>query len=148
LIRIKDLKGKAAELQRVVSYEAVFEQIDENEVVPSIEDSLEELAAVSAELAILKSKIARTNVASGAVDKIHEMESLRSLVSKLEGLAQNKQTKTILKTINYGDQPVKVATHATYDVETWSKKVSELRDRIRELDVELQKLNWEVDLVD
>ena len=76
------------------------------------------------------------------------MEALRSLVSKLEELSRHKQVKTILKSVNYGDPPVKIATHATYDVEAWTEKLNAYRDRVRELDVELQKLNWEIDLVD
>jgi len=147
LIRIKDLKGKAAELNRVVYTDTVFERIDAEEEIPSIEDSLEEFVSVSGEIASLKSRIARTNASNGAADKIHEMESLRSVVSKLEDLSHNKQSRTILKSVTYGDPPVKITTHATYDVEAWTNRLKEFRSRIREIDVALQTLNWEVELV-
>ncbi|KKM62750.1 hypothetical protein LCGC14_1518470 [marine sediment metagenome] len=148
LVRIKDLKGKSAELQRVTYEDATFDIVDEDIEVPSIEESLTTLVTVSRETASLKSRIARTNATHGLTDKLHEMEHLRSLVSKLEPLTRNKQIVVNLRHINYNDTATKIPTHATYDVEAWTKKLNEYRDKIRQIDLDLQRLNWEVDLVD
>jgi hypothetical protein len=149
LVRIKDLKGKSAELQRVAYEDAIFEVVDDAIEIPSITGSLNNLVSISKEIASLKAKIARTNVVNGLVDKLHEMEHLRSLISKLEPLTRHKQLVVQLRMLNYNsDTSTKIPTHATYNVETWTKKLNEYRDRIRKLDLDLQRLNWEVDLVD
>lgn len=148
LIRIKDLKGKSAELQRVVYDDATFDVVDENSVIPDIEESLTALVSVSQDTASLKSRITRTNAINGLTDKLHEMEHLRSLVSKLEPLSRNKQEIVSLRHINFNDAATKIPTRATYNVEAWTKNLNKYRDKIRQLDLDLQRLNWEVDLVD
>ena len=82
------------------------------------------------------------------VDKIHEMEQLRSLVSQLEGLAHQKQSTVSLRGGGYDGSPVKIEMVATYNVENLSVKLDDIRKRLRELDLALQRMNWEVSLVD
>ena len=116
---------------------------------PSIEEILEDLVSVSKETASLKSRIARTNAAHGLTDKLHEMEHLRSLISKLEPLTRNKQITVQLRLLNFNsDVQTKFKTHAAYDVKHWTKKLNVYRNRIRQFDLNLQQLNWEIDLVD
>ena len=74
------------------------------------------------------------------------MESLRSLISRLGGLLYNKQTKTELKRVDYDTPPVPIKVFATYDVSQLEAKMDGYRKRIRELDLELQKMNWQIDL--
>ena len=148
LVRIKDLKGKSAELQRVVYSDATFDVVDENLEVPTIEKSLNDLVSVSEETAKLKARIALTNVNNGLTAKLHEMEHLRSLISQLEPLTRNKQVVVNLRSVAYNEPAVKMETRATYNVSEWTKQLNECRDRIRALDLELQRANWEVDLVD
>lgn len=148
LVRVKDLKGKFAELQQVVYSDATFEVVDPDMEIPSIEDQLNELVSVSEEIASMKSRITRTNAERGLSIKIHTMEHLRSCVSKLEDLTRHKQIRVNLRSIDYNSPAIKLATHATYNVAKWTETVNGYRARIRELDLELQRLNWEVDLVD
>lgn len=148
LVRIKDLKGKSAELQRIVFEDSTFEVVDEDLEIPSIETPLQDLVLVSQETANLKSRIARTNAINGLTDKLHEMEHLRSIVSKTEALTRIKQVTVSLRHVGYNDAATKISTHATYDVERVKIWNNELRDKIRKLDLDLQRLNWEVDLVD
>ena len=148
LMKIKDLKGKAAELQRSALSETLYDVLDEDEPTPSIEETLSDLVAVTNELSSLKTRIAKTNAAHGLTDKIHEMEQLRGLVSGLDGLARHKQTQVTMKSFSYDSAATKVRTVATYDVAAWTDRVNGYRDRIRELDADLQRSNWEIDLVD
>lgn len=115
--------------------------------VPSIEEQLSELVDVSLEIACLKSRIARTNAEHGLSIKIHTMEHLRSCVSKLEDLTRHKQVRVNLRAIDYNSPAVKLPRYATYNVAALTETVNGYRTRIRELDLELQRLNWEVDLV-
>lgn len=147
LVRIKDLKGKFTELQRVLYSDQLFQVVDTEMEIPSIEDKLDELIDVSNEISKLKCRIAYTNASNGLTDKIHTMEHLRSCVGKLEELTHNKQVVVNLRSINYGEPAVKLPTHATYDVARLTRTVDTFRKQIRELDLELQRLNWEVDLV-
>lgn len=148
LVRIKDLKGKVAELSRVLQTDMFFEKIDDMQEVPSTEGVLVELEKVTETLADLKTRIAKTNAQHGLVDKINEMEQLRSLISQLDMLARQKQRVVNLRRVDYEGPAIQIATLATYDVAALAEKVQSFRSRVRELDLELQRLNWEVDLVE
>jgi len=148
LVKIKDLKGKFAELTRVIYSDTTFELLDPKMEVPSIETQLGEMVSVSEEIARIKSCVAATNAKSGLTSKIHTMEHLRSCVSKMEELTHKKQSQIVLRTIDYGQPAMKIETRATYDVTAWTETINGFRTRIRELDLELQHLNWEVDLVE
>jgi len=146
LTQIKDLKGKVAKLTRHASYNGAFEVLDESQEVPSIEETLVELEDSATALSNLKTRVTKTNAANGLTDKINEMERLRSLVSNLDNLTLTKQDTVSLRHISYDQPPAPVHTFATYDVEALTNKVDTFRARIREIDLELQRRNWEVDL--
>lgn len=148
LVQVKDLKGKVADLNRRIQNDAVFDQVDEGQEVPDTSLLIEELITLTRNLGGLKTRVARTNAQYGLVDKINEMAQLRSLVAQLEGLTNHKQSTTKLRRIDFGEPHVKMQVHATYNVEEVASRVEEMRNRIRKLDLELQRLNWEVDLVD
>ena len=80
------------------------------------------------------------------LDKINEMESLRSIISRLESLTSNKQDKVELKRVEYDSPPVSIHVLATYNVAGLTSELDAYRKRIRELDLELQQLNWQIDL--
>lgn len=144
LVSIKDLKGKVAELQRNIQSDSTFEKLDENTAVPFIEEDIVELLRLTKELGELKSRVAVTNATHGITRKINEMEQLRSNISQLEGLTRVKQSHTRLQ--RYLDRADKVEVVATFDVESMKNKVEAMRKRVRELDLELQKLNWQIDV--
>jgi len=148
LANIKDLKGKFSELQRHISSNAVFDLVDPDMEIPNIEDTLNEIVEVSSAISKLKCRIARTNAASGSINKIHTMEHLRSCISSLEHLTHNQQVSARFHNINYSESSVKLVSHATYNVEQCTEKLNLFRKQLRELDLELQRLNWEVDLVE
>lgn len=148
LVQVKDLKGKVAELNRKIQNDALFEQVDKGQAIPDISLLIDELVRLARNLGELKTRVARTNAQHGLVDKINEMAQLRSLVAQLEGLSEQKQSRTQLRRIDYGEPHVKVQVHATYNVDELASQVVDMRSRIRKLDLELQRLNWEVDLVD
>lgn len=148
LVQAKDIKGKVADLTRRIQADALFEQVEEGQEVPDISLLIEELITLTRNLGNLKSRIARTNAQRGLVDKINEMAQLRSLVAQLDSLSNNKQSTTKLRRIDFGEPHVKMNFVATYNVEEVSNCLEEMRSRIRALDLELQRLNWEVDLVD
>ena len=114
--------------------------------VPNIDNLIADLIELSEDLSVFKTRIAKTNARHGLTDKIHEMEALRSTISRLEPLARNKQQSVHLNRLSYDGPAVPVPTYATYDVETLVETVDGLRDRVRVLDMDLQRLNWEIDL--
>ena len=149
LVQMKDMKGKMAQLIRKIQFDQLFERVDESQVIPNnVDDFIDDYVTLSETLVDMKTRVATTNVENGLTVKIHRMESLRSLISQLESLTCNKQERLDLKHISYDKPPVPVSTFATYNVENLTLMLDNLRDEIRSLDLELQRLNWEVELVD
>lgn len=148
LVRIKDLKGKFAELEKSFYNNTTFDLLDSEMEAPDLTPAIDDIIEVSENISKLKARVALTNVTHGLHNKIHEMEHLRSVVKRLGELTREKQSQVMLRTLNYGEATVKVTTVATYDVEKLIERVQGFRDRIREIDLELQRLNWEIDLVE
>lgn len=147
LVRIKDLKGRCAELQRIIASDSKFDLIDDMEV-PSIQNEINEFEKLSREISNLKTQITKTNSEHGLTQMIHDMEHFRSCVSKFEPLTRNKQHSVELRTVGFGETAQKIHTHATYDVEVMKDTVDIYRENVRKLDLKLQRLNWEIDLVE
>ena len=145
LTKIKDLKGKVASLNLQINSDSTFQKLDELTEVPSVEGLLTELTEVLAELRSLKTKVDTANVKSGLADKIHEMEQLRYAIKTLEGLSRLKQETRSLTRLDYGTPPVPVTTVATFNVANLNSQLEVYRRRVRELDLELQRLNWQID---
>lgn len=148
LVQIKDLKGKVGELGRNFQMDALFEQVEELQEVPSSEEKIEEYLRLSQELGKLKARVAVTNAKHGLTYKITEMEQLRGTIAQLEVLARHKQETVRLSRAMYGEQQSKIRVVATFNVEALAEKLTAARKRLRELDLELQKTNWQVDLVE
>ena len=148
LVRMKDVKGKIAETQRTIQMDALFKKVDESQVIPNIEGVILSLGSLAQELSTLKTRVAKTNAKHGLVEKIYEMDKLKYMVSALESHAKSKQETTSLEYVSYGDKPVPLTTYATFDVSELAAKVEGMKTRIREVDMELQKLNWQIDLED
>lgn len=146
LTQIKDLKGKVAALTIEIQTENTFQRIDEEDVAPSIEDKFEELSNTLLAMRELKTRIDQANVEGGLADKIHEMEQLRYHIKALEPISKTKQEqKSLLH--SYGDSAAtRIITVATFDVAKLNERLNTCRARLRELDLELQRLNWEVEV--
>jgi hypothetical protein len=144
LTKIKDLKGKVANLQSTLLTDATFQVVEDDQEVPSVENELRELEEVLGELRSLKSKIDVANVINGLVDKIHQMEQLKMTIKSLEPLSRIKQE---VKTRDaYSSTPTITHTKATFNVESLKNVLDNHRRRVRELDLELQQLNWTVEV--
>jgi len=146
LAQVKDLKGKIRDVQNKVARESYFKKVTDVQDVPSIEGLLEEFQRLVDDLRKLKTRIARTNTSSGLINKIHEMEQLRYLVSSLDSLEDAKLEVVTLERIDYDGPAQPFTTYATFDVEKLSATVSEARTRLRKLDMEVQQLNWTTEL--
>ena len=148
LARVKDLKGLISGTLEDLRGEMTVQVLDEAEDVPQNDVKIESLTALSGELSALKDRIARTNARHGLSAKIHEMESCKYLVKALDPLSKQKQSTTTLYRAGFGEPADKVKVVATYKVDEVSDQVLGLRKKIRDLDMELQKLNWQLDLED
>lgn len=146
LTKVKDLKGKAASLQRDIQTDSQFQKLDADMEVPSIENLLVQLSEVLEELRTLKTRIDTANVKNGLADKIHEMEQLRSAIKSLEPLARVKAEVKSLQRVDYTSPAVPVVTVATFNVLNLNNQLEAHRRRVRELDLELQRLNWQVEV--
>lgn len=146
LIKIKDIKGKLSEVQRKISTDAMFKRVDVGQEVPCVEEDIDTLYDLSKQLASFKTRIAKTNAIRGLAEKIYAMDELKYLISALEPYSTCKQTRVDLEYVGMGERPIPMTTYATYDVNKLAKHVQTLRDSLRSIDIELQKLNWEVDL--
>lgn len=146
LAQVKDLKGKINSVQNRINMDSMFKKVTPDQKVPSIEPLLDELVRLNNELRSLKVRIAKTNVKHGLTERIHEMEMLRYIVGALDSLARAKQEVTNLERIDYDGPAQAFTTYATYNVEELNMGLDENRARIRELDMELQQLNWSTDL--
>lgn len=144
LIQIKDMKGKLAVISRQIQMNHSFQQIDESVPMESTDPLIQDYVDVSNSLASMKSRITKTNSKNGLCDKIYEMESLRSVIATFEQYANVKQKSASF--LGYGDESKSVITHATFNVEELNARLDVARKRIRDLDLELQKSNWVVDL--
>jgi len=146
LTKVKDIKGKIAELHRLTTADSSFQLLDAGQVIPSIEPVLNQLSEVLEELRFLKTRIDAANVKHNLADKIHEMEQLRYAIKALEPLTRLKQETKSLQRLDYSSPPVPVMTVATFNVSDLTSKLDNMRKRVRELDLELQRLNWQVDV--
>jgi len=146
LTRLKDLKGKFSKLQDEIHSNATFQQLDPTEEVPNTESVLSELVNVSAEISSLKTRVTRTNILCGLSNKIYEMEHLKSCITQLEPLTKYKQVQTVMR--GYEADSGVMKNLATFDVKKLADKVQSYRESVRALDLELQRLNWEKDLVE
>ena len=146
LVKAKDLKGKLSSLHNEIVSEQYFEKLDASQEVPNHEAEIVELVDVSDELRQLKTKIDLTNAKHGITDKIHEMEKLRYLVNSFSSLCGSKQETVQLRRVDYEGPAVPITTVATYNVENAKKQLEKYRDDLRSLDLEIQKLNWQIDL--
>ena len=146
LVRIKDIKGKLNSLMSDINREVSFEQIDANQKIPNKDATISEFCILSQELADIKTLINRTNTKHGLTAKIYRMEALRSTIKQLENLTLAKQQTVRLQRIDYEGPAVQVFTYATYDVAALTKRVEDARAEIREIDLELQRRNWEIEL--
>lgn len=148
LIHIKDIKGKLSTLQEEIHSDSSFELLNENDTIPSIEDKISLLQHLSVELASFKTRITKTNAKNGLTDKINKMEALRSIQAQLNGLTRNKQKTTVMRHIDYNDPAMPVTVFSTFNVSNLSKNLDLIQEEIRNLDLELQKLNWTIDIED
>jgi len=146
LVRIKDIKGKLASLLANISIEQNYEQIDVNEPVPNKDQEIEDFCFLTQDLADLKAKINKTNTEHGLTEKIYRMEALRSIIKQLEGMTHAKQRTVRLHRVDYTGPATQIYVYATYDVCKVLNRVENARLEIRALDLELQRLNWEIDL--
>lgn len=144
LTKVKDLKGKVSELQSQLQLDALFEVVDTSSPVPSLTETISELTQVLESLRQLKTKIDAANVKHGLADKIHEMEQLRYAVKALDELTKHKQE--VKRIDRYSQAQSVILTVATYNVSELTEQVGGMRDRIRQLDLDLQKSNWQVDV--
>jgi hypothetical protein len=144
LTKIKDIKGKIISLQQTLLSDASFQVIEEGQEVPNIETELQELTMVMRELQDLKTKIYVANVKNNLINKIHEMEQLKITIKTLEPLSKMKQETKMRD--NYATVPNIIHTMATFNVESMKSVLDNHRRRLRELDLELQQLNWTVDI--
>lgn len=148
LAQVKDVKGKIRDIQNKISREAYFRKLIDEQEVPSSEELINEFKDFSIVLSTLKDRIAKTNVESGLILKIHEMERLRYVIAALDNFADAKKETITLERIDY-DMPAKpFTTYATFDVDVMAAYVEDSRIRLRKLDMEVQQLNWTIDLVE
>lgn len=147
LVHIKDLKGKIAEVSAKIDADCTFRKLLDSQDVPSIEEDIETLDVLVNELSTFKSRVAKTNAKYGLIYKMNEMDYLKFMVNNFDRLAKAKQERI---DVEYGglDQRNTVTTYATYDVVDMVERVDNMKSKIRQLDLELQKLNWEIDLGD
>ena len=144
LTKVKYLKGKVAGLQLQLQSDALFEVVDTSSPILILTETITELTQVLENLRQLKTRIDTANVKHGLADKIHEMEQLRYAVKVLDELTKHKQE--VKKIDRYSQTQSVILTVATYNVSELTGQVDTMRDRIRQLDLELQKTNWQVDV--
>src|SRR5271157_1113787 len=148
LVRIKDIKGKLANIMVDINRDAFYEQIDANAQVPTVEVLIDDFCLITQELANIKTRITKTNTNNGLTLKIYRMEALRSMIKQLENLTKAKQKVVRMQRIDYEGPASMISTFATFNVEELGREVESYREEIRTLDLELQRLNWEIDLED
>ena len=148
LAQVKDLKGKINVLKNRIVSESYFKKILDTQEVPSLELSFQEFYDLNKQLRVLKTRIAKTNVVHRLSEKIHEMEMLRFVVSSLNELTNCKQEVVQLERTSYDGPGQPITTYATFNVKELASLVKLKQSRIRELDMELQQLNWTIDLED
>ena len=146
LTKIKDLKGKSAKLHQTLMADATFQVIDSFIKAPDSEVTINELTQILEEIKNTKVKIDTANVKYGLTSKIKEMEQLRYAIKILEPLTFLKQETKKLERCDYDSPPSPVLTVATYNVSALTERVENMRNKVRQLDLELQRANWELDV--
>ena len=148
LTQIKDIKGKIADLQAKVQRKLTVVKLKEDQPMPDHNVAIREIKALSDKLAGLKSRIVATNVKHGLIQKINQLQEAKFMVSFLDGLSRTEQKDVQLHGGGYGQAQKECEVHATFDVENVKKLLAAHQKTLRDLDLELQRQNWLVDIVD
>lgn len=148
LTKGKDLKGKIAALQKTLSSKLTVTKFSEEQVIPEHDPLIADIVSLTEELAELKSRIVKTNVANGLIPTIHELQEAKFMVGLLDDLDGIEQETVSLQTAGIGNAPMKVKTLATFNVANAKALHQTFQTKLRSMDLELQKRNWEIDLID
>jgi hypothetical protein len=146
LIKIKEVKGKLASLLVDISSEQYYEQLDVNEPIPNVDPLISDYCTISQQLADYKARINKTNIRHGLAQKIYRMEALRSTIKQFEGMTRAKQKTVRLHRVDYEGPATQLVTYTTYNVEELAARIDKARAEIREIDLDLQRQNWQLDL--
>ena len=148
LTQQKDLKGKIAKAQTKLHQKLTVLKLTPDVPVPDNDALIKEITELSEKLANLKNRIAASNVKHGLAGKIYQLQEAEFLVTMLEPLTTTEQKTVEFHGGGYGQQQEKVDVHATFDVAKAKELHATQQKRLRELDLELQKQNWLIDLVE
>lgn len=154
LSKVKELKtdatkllGEAQRKKEKVIYLSIEEQygsVNTAEVDSLIEEAISKLAHAHD----LKLAVQKANALTGITDLIQEKDFLKMVCSWLEPLRDvDKETDPKLEnTFGGTSEAVFMKKVATFNTEEVSYLYEKAVDRIREIEIEMQRKNWEVDI--
>ena len=159
LNKVKDLKAEASKLASAAVNQQTrvyYLDVDPN-IYPPLQietvELLNKYKAIQKEIHKLKLQIQSTNVVSGITALIQELDYCYTIHSALERFGDTEQ---VTDPILVGDKGYGVSTssntfkviEATYSVSNIKTEVEEISNRISELKLEIQRRNWETELIE
>ncbi len=148
LTQVKDIKGKIAKLEGQLQSKTTVTMLAKDVVVPDHDAIFEEVSKLSTALARLKTRIVETNVKYDLMHKIHEFQEAKFAVSFLQTFADVEQKSYTLQGGAFGQNQEKYEQVATFNVAKVKETLEAKQKALRALDLQLQRENWQVDLVD
>lgn len=138
-----DLQRKVSQLKNRLKDSAKVQEGDEP--AESVEDLFAELGDCLSQLEELVFRINRTNMQT-----MHEGETLTHMIARKDALSlrisvMREVLGHVAETDRYGRNEIRYVR--TVDVAALRKETDTYARQLRELDLQLQSLNWSVDLV-
>ncbi len=136
--RIEQLKNRVLENVRIQEGDEVSENPEE--LLKSIDENLEEL------LTLIK-RINNTNNKTEYEENIYLSEALakRDIIIKKRSLLTQISEEASIKNNRYSNSEIKYIS--TIDVSEIQNQIGKLSEEWRKLDTEIQRLNWNTDLI-
>lgn len=136
--RIEQLKNRVLENVRIQEGDEVSEKPEE--LLKSIDENLEEL------LTLIK-RINNTNNKTEYEENISLSEALakRDIIIKKRSLLTQISEEASIKNNRYSNSEIKYIS--TIDVSEIQNQIGKLSEEWRKLDTEIQRLNWNTDLI-
>lgn len=135
-----DLKKKINRVNMELNTVIVTEEGEDPQFDP--QKKLDELVRLQEELLFLNVRIDKANIVNS--EKLHELRNLDALITHFSNLRQILLSWKRRQTLGYGDTVIQMKKN--FDLAEITTKLETLETKRRDLDRELQKSNWKIEV--
>lgn len=135
-----DLKKKINRVNMELNTVIITEEEETPQFSP--QEKLDELIRLQEELLSLNVKIDKANIVNS--EKLHELRNLDALIAHFSSIRNHLLSWKRRQTLGYGDTVIQMKKN--FDLGEITTKLETLETKRRDLDRELQKSNWKIEV--